>query len=386
MESARALKESLPFIWLHTLSVTLMFGVVLFFYYQMAMEVSILHQKSALSTFFSRVEAKIYAVSPEEKMFVMPRSFVYSVVLHDREGTVLFSPMKKIPPVLVSGFTIANDRLCLSGYLHDNALGADVLSVSKSIERAQVWGQVLWLIALAALYLLLSTAWLLERSRAPLLEANRRLKCFMDDATHELRVPLGVVRLNAEMLREDSDNPRFRKRIGRILGASTTLENLYNSLEYGVRRDKIIYPVRELDLSLLLKERIRFFTEIAETKRLMIHDSIVADVTITMSEEEAIRLIDNNLSNAIKYSYDGGNITVTLERSGREILLSFIDEGEGIGDVDSIFQRFHRENHTQGGLGLGLGIVKEICRKYEIDIKVESKKEKGSCFRYVFQT
>lgn len=385
MVLGKELRESFPLVVFHALSVVLILGVVLFFYYQMANKLSINRQKASLSAFLSLVESKIYAAFPEEESFVVPRSFVYQTALYDQEGKMIFSLMDQTPPpLLMDGFVMDGDRLCLSRYLGDNALGIGALSVSKPIEREQVWKQVAWLIALVVCYLILSTFWLFNRSREPLLEANRRLKLFMDDAMHELRAPLGVMRLNAEMLQEGSNEAQFQTRIGRILGAGAALETLYGSLEYGMKRGKVNYVVKKLDLSQLLESQLLFFAEMVEIRHLNLQQAVTPGILVEMSEEEAIRLIDNNLSNAIKYSHEDGRLTVTLERLDNEVHLSFQDEGEGIEDVSKIFERFRRENHTQGGLGLGLGIVKEICDKYSIVIEIDSQKGKGSRFLYRF--
>jgi len=93
-----------------------------------------------------------------------------------------------------------------------------------------------------------------------------------------------------------------------------------------------------------------------------------------------MRLIDNNLSNAIKYSDAGSEIRVKLEKNR----LSFHTQGESIRDTKRIFQKYVRENTTVGGYGLGLSIVFEIAKQYGIEIDLVSDEEKGTVFTYTF--
>ena len=65
--------------------------------------------------------------------------------------------------------------------------------------------------------------------------------------------------------------------------------------------------------------------------------------------------------------------------------LVLLDYGQGIKDLYKVFQRFEREDSVQGGFGLGLNIVQNICNKNDIDINIESYENKGSCFTYIFR-
>lgn len=378
-------KEPVALALFHAFSVILILGVVLFFYYQMAMKLSINRQKSELNSFSAHLESRIQSILPGEEYFTVPRSFVYDSAFYDREGAPLFSLMHTRPPLLIEGYASIEGRLFLTRHLRSNPLGIGTLCVSKAIEEVQVWQQILWLIVLVLAYLMLSTLWLLERSRSPLLQANKRLKRFMDDAMHELRVPLGVVRLNAEMLQDSLQNSPLSKRVRRIIGASASLESLYGSLEFGMRHGHVEYTPKVLDLEELLTSRIGFFQELAQNRHIRIQADTLDEAYIWMSEEEATRLIDNNLSNAIKYSHEHETVTVTLTLEDCCPRLCFCDKGEGIRDHKKIFERFYRENDTQGGLGLGLGIIHEICEKYRIKIDLNSTPGGGSTFCYTFK-
>jgi signal transduction histidine kinase len=96
------------------------------------------------------------------------------------------------------------------------------------------------------------------------------------------------------------------------------------------------------------------------------------------------RIIDNNISNAIKYSHEEGTIEVILEKLEDHCTLRFRDNGVGIEDVNRIFERYYRENRDKGGFGIGLNIVKSIIDKAGIDLQIDSIYGEGSTFSYTF--
>ena len=112
--------------------------------------------------------------------------------------------------------------------------------------------------------------------------------------------------------------------------------------------------------------------------------NIQNDIHITFNELELYRIIDNNISNAIKYSKDSSNIEIFLHKENNKIKLMFKDEGIGIKDKSKIFERYYRGDKITGGFGIGLSIVKNICIKNKIEIKVESQVNKGTTFIYLF--
>lgn len=112
--------------------------------------------------------------------------------------------------------------------------------------------------------------------------------------------------------------------------------------------------------------------------------NIKENILINFNEIELYRIVDNNLSNAIKYSKNSSTINIILENKDNSINLIFKDEGVGIKDTTKIFQRYYRGDRITGGFGIGLSIVKNICDKNKIRIEVSSKINEGSIFTYIF--
>jgi signal transduction histidine kinase len=163
------------------------------------------------------------------------------------------------------------------------------------------------------------------------------------------------------------------------------LSNSYEDLSYIISNDTIEYKPIELDFTDFINERIDFFEVIAQANEKTIHANIANDVRVTMNDTELERLIDNNLSNAIKHGSDKSEIEIVLEKNGSEIVLKFISRGENIRDVTKLFDKNYTESYgAKRSLGLGLNMVKTICEKNNIDYSAHS--EKGiNTFTYIFK-
>lgn len=125
-------------------------------------------------------------------------------------------------------------------------------------------------------------------------------------------------------------------------------------------------------MSDFLEERVDFFSEIAAGNKHRIITKIQKDIWIYFSPEELQRIVDNNLSNAIKYANRGTEVKVVLIQENDEVLLQFAGNSPKIEDTERIFKPFERENDVRGGFGLGLEIVYTICQKENVKIEVRS--------------
>ncbi|QOQ88098.1 HAMP domain-containing histidine kinase [Campylobacter corcagiensis] len=210
----------------------------------------------------------------------------------------------------------------------------------------------------------------------PFLEKNQMLNTFFNDAMHELKTPLGVASINLEML-------EFRdKHTHRIKGALRQMKVAYEDVEYFIKNERVNFPKEIINFSEFLRDRIRFSSTIANVKKISIEEFIADGLEIYMSKVEATRLVDNNLSNALKYSHPNSIIKVELVKDKNSASFSVEDFGIGIKDSAKIWSRFQKEDTTRGGFGLGLNIVLKICQKYAINYSVDSVYQKGSKFTY----
>ena len=204
------------------------------------------------------------------------------------------------------------------------------------------------------------------------------LSRFMKDSAHELNTPVTALMMSANYLKKSYD----KEMINHILMSSKMISEVYNSISYIAFHDLDIEEKEEFDLSLLINESILYFKEIANNKNISIHANL-KKYTINMDKHSIKKLINNLISNAIKYSYSNQIIQVELKKN----IFKITDKGVGIEKKyqKKIFQRYSRINkQTTSGLGIGLDIVMGICRTNKIKIKLDSKLKEGSTFTLLF--
>ena len=220
---------------------------------------------------------------------------------------------------------------------------------------------------------------MIQNSIKPYQQTQDYMNAFFNDAMHELKTPLGVIHINLELLEATQPKSKY---IGRMKAATKQMQMTYEDVEYYIKYTRSSFNAEVIDFSMYLKERVRFFEDIASAKQIVLKASIAPKLIIFMNKMELQRVIDNTISNAIKYSNPASTVLIHLEEKQSKALFSVEDFGKGIKDTKRIFERFEREDLVQGGFGLGLNIVKKICDKYGIGYKVRSILGKGSTFSY----
>jgi two-component system OmpR family sensor kinase len=136
-------------------------------------------------------------------------------------------------------------------------------------------------------------------------------------------------------------------------------------------------------MSELVEERMVYFAGMIEAKNLEIIVDIDENVILDIDKNDAVRLVDNLISNAIKYNKHQGLLKVTLTKT----YFSVMDTGIGIEskDLDGILHRFKRANKSEGGFGIGLDIVNQVIQSYNYGLKIESEINKGTEVRILWK-
>lgn len=244
---------------------------------------------------------------------------------------------------------------------------------------------------------------LLDLSLEQQLEENKHLlvenKQFIADMVHQIKTPLSVIMSNTSLIEmksklnfstytaliERKSDLDLSNNIAQINSAINMLSNSYEDLSYIISNDTIEYKPIKINLSHFLDERINFFDIIAQANDKTLLPTITRDICLTINDTELERIIDNNLSNAIKHSNEKSDIEIVLTKSGDETVLNFISKGKKIHDVSMIFNKNYTENHSaKRSLGLGLNMVKTICEKNHIKYSVASE-ENTNTFTYIFK-
>ena len=204
---------------------------------------------------------------------------------------------------------------------------------------------------------------------APMKESISLLNSFIEDTTHELNTPISTILANIELI-EMFGNCENKEEMKRIEIASKSLSHIYNDLTYLKLNHQYNRVITKVNVSILLKERINYFFTKIEAKNISINLNIADNIVYNIDLNDAIRIIDNLISNAIKYNKNGGELNIKLSKY--ELVIS--DNGIGIAtqDIQDIFKRFKRANKSEGGFGIGLNIVHQIAEDYRLKIEIKS--------------
>ncbi|WP_415405621.1 cache domain-containing protein [Sulfurovum sp. CS9] len=222
---------------------------------------------------------------------------------------------------------------------------------------------------------------LLEKEKAFSDSLVKAQDSFIKHSIHEINTPLAVIMTHIDLFKMKEGENRY---LSKIEAASKIISNIYSDLSYMVKKDRFVYEKKNINISTFLEDRIDFFSEIALGNRHNIISEIQDDIWLYFSEEELQRIIDNNLSNAIKYANKGTEVKVSLVQEKEEIVLKFVSISPKIEDTKGIFKAFKREDDVRGGFGLGLEIVYTICKKENIEIEVQSD-DNMTAFIYRFK-
>ncbi len=205
---------------------------------------------------------------------------------------------------------------------------------------------------------------------------------FIKHSIHEINTPLAVIMTHIDIYEMKYGKNRY---LSKIEAGAKMISTIYDDLGYMVKKDRLEYQKSKLNFSTFLKQRIEFFSQIASGNHHKIIPSIQEDIMLCFNDIELQRVIDNNLSNAIKFAKKNSDITIKLTAKDDSVLLDFITYSAKIADTKRIFEAFHREASNEIGFGLGLEIVASICNKEQVMVCVDSD-EVMTLFSYKFRS
>jgi len=356
----------------YTLLIIILIFIPAYFYMQSEIQSYKYNQKSQLEYQGLNIQRAIYDFNNSKNdIFYFPKSFNYDAYLYDKNNNLIYSTTNK---------NLDNKNTISKKYiLNTNRLNAQSLILIKELNLNEIYLKISILTISIGIFIFISAYIILKQTITPYKKANKYLDRFFNDAMHEIKTPLGVLQLNLELLEEKNKNSNEVKR---SLNAVKSLLLTYEDIEYLIKQKRVSYSKEIVDFSVFLKHRIDMFESLAYSKKIQIEQNIQDYINIEINRIELQRIIDNTISNAIKYSNENSKVIIKLYKK-INIFFSVEDFGIGITNTEKIFNRYHREESIKGGFGIGLNIVKNICEKNSINIKVESKKNKGSKFTYV---
>lgn len=256
-----------------------------------------------------------------------------------------------------------NTKIIYSILLNETKFNNDIINLNKFIFIITILGVI--------------TIIIITKIRDNETKLNNQDK-FVQSAMHEIKTPLSVITLNNELRELEFGKDIYSKEIESAL---KILQNSYDDMSFAVTKNQIDYKIEKLLLKNIIIERIEYFNTIAKVSNKIIEYDLKSNCIVQISLLELVRIVDNSLSNAIKYSEKNSIIKVVLINN----ILSFHNNGIIIKNKKQIFKKYFRENNIIGGYGLGLSIISDILKKYNIHIEVNSTIEDGTTFKYRFK-
>jgi two-component system OmpR family sensor kinase len=302
-------------------------------------------------------------------------------ILEDIRTTFLFAIPVALLLAGLGGYFLARKSLAPVAAMATQArgmgaanLGARLVVVNQRDELGQ---------------LALSFNQLLER----LEDSFERQRRFIADASHELRTPVAILRGETEVTlsRADRTPEEYRETLAILHDESQRLTRIIEDLFTLTRADAGEHPLSlsELYLDELATDVLRRARSLAKAKNITLSSSITPELPLRADEALLRRMFLNVLDNAIKYTPEGGKISLDCHKSGNEYAVSVSDTGEGIPNElqKRVFERFFRADKARsraegahGGAGLGLSIARWIAEAHHGRLELTQSNASGSTF------
>jgi two-component system sensor histidine kinase SenX3 len=211
---------------------------------------------------------------------------------------------------------------------------------------------------------------------------------FVANASHEMKTPVAGILAAAETLPDAirDDPPEAQRFAGNLAKEARRLSNIIQDLLDLARLDQVPAEIGVAHLSDLVRRVIDDAAAAARAKRLTVRSDIASDVIVAGRPNDLELLARNLLDNAIRYTPEGGAVSVSLRRDDGKAFLAVHDSGIGIPakDLPRIFERFYRVDRARaretGGTGLGLSIVRHIAESHGGSVTADSELGRGSTF------
>lgn len=207
-------------------------------------------------------------------------------------------------------------------------------------------------------------------------------KEFLRYTVHETNTPLSVILTSIELYL--MKHPKDRD-LSKIEAAAKNIFSIYDDLSYLVKKDHIEYKKTVVNLNNFLNSRIDFFREVGEFSLIKFeYTPPKEELHVHFNETKLQRIIDNTLTNAIKYTLPNENVHVSLVKVGSHVQFCVSSRSKIIQDTDKVFEAYYREERSRDGFGLGLRLVKSICEEEGVEVDVASD-DSLTAFSYKFK-
>ncbi len=373
-------KALISFLSIYVGSIILLIGLLLSFYYKNEFKSVTEHCNMQMSNAANEIKANILNayMNKTELMPISLKDKNIQYALFDKDKNILFSNMFNISEITLSKEIYETNNFA---YYIDHLDKKDIPIKYIAIQTCNGIQDKGKLKVIMVIVLILSSifvgfiAYLLAKLLLkPVREQVEHMDKFIKDSAHELNTPISVLMTSVAMLKKGKNPEKMMKY---IVSSSKQISQLYNDIHFSAFSDIDESIEEEFCLSELVSHSVEYFNDISITKNIIIQSNI-EPCKIKVDKNKIQKVVNNLISNAIKYSYTNSKIIVSLKQG----VLMIQDFGIGISKKEQkeIFKRYKRGENTEGGFGIGLDIVKRIVKEYNLHLDLKSKENEGSTF------
>jgi len=376
----RSEKRSLfRFLSIYLSSTFLLFLLATFIFYNYQKHQIIDLQNTELSIEAERITQKLRQLNQTfSKKLTYPYKKPFESAIYNLEHLYIFGSFQPKNILWSQEYYQQANRLFHIHPLFPYYLGASHIIITKEIKQKPIEHllkmSILFLF-IAGIFFTLLGLFLGKLFIAPMKESIEKMNKFIEDTTHEFNTPISTILTNIELI-DTMYDCEGKEELKRIEIASKTLSRLYEDLTYLKLNHNYHREIESINISELLIDRIEYFHTLIESKKLKVIQEIENNIIFDIDKNDAIRLIDNILSNAIKYNKKEGELYITLNRK------NLIVKNAGLGikkeDINLIQNRFKRANSSEGGFGIGLDIISQVVERYDFKFTIDSTYNKNT--------
>ncbi len=373
---------SAKYALIYTSLISVILLTPLFFYFIYMKNIHSIQNELLLKEKSLLVIKAMQEYSQNEEYFEYPRFKTFESGLYDKSFKPIFSLIDYKVEHFKDGYHLdENDAYLIVKLPKERYFTAAYLIIKNELSFAIVYEKVMLILFSVVILVFILSMFFLQTFAKPFKKLNETLDNFIKDSVHEINTPLSIINVNIDLYNRKNEPNKYMQR---MKAATKVLSNIYNDMDYLIKHDRLEYEKENIEMGEFLKDRIEYFSEVARMKNIIINTDIQDCPTLEMSAKKLQRVIDNNISNAIKYSYENSEIDISLYMKDQKCHMGFRDYGVGIEKIEKIFSRYYREDTNKGGFGIGLNIVKSIIDESDITLEIDSTPKKGSTFLYIF--
>ena len=374
------------FLFIYVTSTIFLVSVILYIYYQNELKMAQDSCTMELQNASMQIKAEILDKYMKKKDFIPEKLSKENIkyALLDKDKKVIFSYLDERFEIDYSKniYENSNYKYFITTLNEENIPIKYIIIESCQVVNDKNSIRILILIKLIVSSIFIACVGYLL-SKILLNPARKRVDSmdkFIKDSAHELNTPISVLMTSVSMLKNGKNPEKMMKY---ILSSSKQISQIYNDIHFSAFNEINEDVFEEFDLKDLISESVDYFNDISITKNIQINSNLFS-CCIKMDRTKTQKLVNNLISNAIKYSYKDSIIEVTL----KDNILSVKDFGRGISEEEQkeIFKRYKRGNNNEGGFGIGLDIVKRICNEYNLILNLKSQINKETIFSIDFSS